>query len=261
MDTQISESNNEAPNGSETQTHVSEEQGKDSEAERNGSEGNGNVSEQLRKTSERTQEHTLTIHEVAKDLEERGLYLTERTVLNWCHPNKKGIVRLNCYYEPREERYFITPTSVEAAFEEELKKRRLHSDSTGNTFGKIGNVSEPQPNASEEQTKDSEAERNGSEGNGNVSEVYKPVEDIKSTEEHDRRIKELEQEVMDLRITNKGKDYFIEQLKHDRKRLFRNGCNLSGSSQQALRRLGCLRRSCCNSKPHEAGSLIPKRGV
>jgi hypothetical protein len=32
------------------------------------------------------------------------------------------------------------------------------------------------------------------------------------------RMSELEKEVMDLRILNKGKDFFIEQLKNERKR-------------------------------------------
>jgi len=32
----------------------------------------------------------------------------------------------------------------------------------------------------------------------------------------EREIKSLEQEIMDLKITNKGKDYFIEQLRKER---------------------------------------------
>jgi hypothetical protein len=33
------------------------------------------------------------------------------------------------------------------------------------------------------------------------------------------RVRELEKEVMDLRITNRGKDYFIEQLQKEREGL------------------------------------------
>ena len=34
-------------------------------------------------------------------------------------------------------------------------------------------------------------------------------------------MRELEQEIMDLKITNKGKDYFVAQLKEDREQFVR----------------------------------------
>ena len=53
------------------------------------------------KSRVRTEDHTLPVREVAKIFEERGLAVTERTVLNWCHPNKRdGSYRLDCFFDP-----------------------------------------------------------------------------------------------------------------------------------------------------------------
>jgi hypothetical protein len=243
MDTPISESNNEATNSSETEPHVSEEQEKDSETLRSFSESNGNVSELPHNVSERTTEHTLTVHEVAKTFEERGLYITERTILNWCHPNKKGITRLDCYYENREDRYFITPKSTETAFHDELEKRSLTTYFKDKGFE---NVSESVTNVSEEQAKDSEAERNDSEGNGNVSDsvgqrrTASDASEEPRNEETSKRIKELEQEVIDLKITNKGKDYFIDQLKQDREAVVQEREHLIDRLVDGAKQIGVL---------------------
>ena len=67
------------------------------------------------KSRARMEEHTLAVREVARIFEESGLDVTERTVLNWCHPNKRdGSYRLDCYFDLVEKRYYITPQSVQA---------------------------------------------------------------------------------------------------------------------------------------------------
>ena len=70
------------------------------------------------KSSERTPNHTLTIRQVAKIFEDNRITLTERTILNWCHKNKRGIFRLDSFFEPVEAKYYITLESVQQAITE-----------------------------------------------------------------------------------------------------------------------------------------------
>lgn len=97
---------------------VLNEPSEDSEQLSEGSEQESEVSEERfghqTKSRVRTQDHTLSVREVAKIFEEKGLDVTERTVLNWCHPNKKdGSYRLDCYFDPLEKKYYVTPQSAQ----------------------------------------------------------------------------------------------------------------------------------------------------
>ncbi len=153
---------------------------KDSEAFRN-----------LPNASERKESHTLTVRESARMFEDAGVARTERSIINWCHPNKDSVSRLDCFFDTNEHKYFITSQSVALAIKEEQAK--IHT-------GTLPNTSE---------TKQSVP--NGATPDGQLKEhtERETVEDIK-------KVKELEQEILDLKITNKGKDYFITQLKEDR---------------------------------------------
>ncbi len=44
--------------------------------------------------SERSENHTLTVREVARMFETAGVARTERSIVNWCQPNRTGIARL-----------------------------------------------------------------------------------------------------------------------------------------------------------------------
>jgi hypothetical protein len=70
--------------------------------------------------AERKENHTLTVRETARMFESAGVARTERSVINWCQPNRQGITRLDCYYDPNERKYNITPQSVDAAIQEEI---------------------------------------------------------------------------------------------------------------------------------------------
>jgi hypothetical protein len=72
--------------------------------------------------SERKENHTLTVREVARLFEAAGVARSERSIVNWCQPNRQGIPRLYSYYDPHERKYFITPQSAEAAIAEEKAK-------------------------------------------------------------------------------------------------------------------------------------------
>lgn len=147
----------------------------------NDSESFGNApksSERFRKArndSKARDGHTLTVREVARLFEAAGVSRTERSITNWCQPNKTGIARLDAYLDPNERKYFITPDSVEAAIQEELAREK-----NGNADSAISDVG-----------------TNGRESGGGGE------------------VKTLHQEIVDLKIANRVKDKFIEVLQSE----------------------------------------------
>ena len=109
--------------------------------------------------------------------------LGARLLFNKSQRDEFGAGRLDAFYDPNERKYFITPQSVELAIKEEQAK--------ANKDG--GTQTAAQPEAFR---KDSEKPHESDSGNGET--------------------KNFQQEIMDLKITNKGKDYFIEQLQKER---------------------------------------------
>jgi hypothetical protein len=145
---------------------------------RNDSARFGNVP----KASERKENHSLTVREAARMFETAGVARTERSIVNWCQPNKTGIARLDSYFDPNERKYFITPQSVEQAIQEEKAKAAKNNEPAE----PVGSL-----------RKDSEGPKKGSESG-------------------DEQVKELKRENLDLKIANRGKDYLIEQLQKER---------------------------------------------
>ena len=142
----------------------------------------------------RKENHTLTVREVVKYFESKNVGITERSIINYCRPNAYGDSLLDCYLDQNERKYFITPESVERAVEE-VKARKMV------------------------QNKDIEGFPKGSE---RVSESFGKVPNDSETEktvEYEKEIINLKQENLDLKITNRGKDYFIEQMKSERAEL------------------------------------------
>jgi hypothetical protein len=140
------------------------------------------------KASERKENHTLTVREAARMFESAGVARTERSITNWCQPNRQGISRLDCYFDPNERRYYLTPQSVETVIQEEIQKTKKTPESP---------VSEPVGNV----PKGSAGPKTGSESDND-------------------QVKELERENLDLKIANRGKDYLIEQLHKERSGFF-----------------------------------------
>jgi hypothetical protein len=68
---------------------------------------------------------TITVREAARIFEEAGVPRTERAITNWCNPNARGIVRLECCYHEGERKYYISPASVQRAIMEERKKMQF----------------------------------------------------------------------------------------------------------------------------------------
>jgi len=138
-------------------------------------------------TTSRKENHTLTVREVARQFETAGVARSERSIVNWCQRDARGVSRLDAYYDPNERRYFITPESVEWAIaEEQAKAARL------NERAEKPETSAPVASAVNSTPKAGDSNSDGS---------------------------ELAKENLDLRITNRAKDMFIDQLKHEHEKL------------------------------------------
>ena len=141
--------------------------------------------------AERKENHTLTVRETARMFETAGVARTERSIINWCQPNRQGIARLDSYYDPNERKYFITPQSVETAIQEEIQRAKKSTDvPDSESFG------------------------------SHVEPVKHSSATVTAKAADERKVQELEREIMDLKITNRGKDMFIEQLKSERAGFF-----------------------------------------
>ena len=138
--------------------------------------------------AERRENHTLTVRETARMFETAGVARTERSIINWCQPNRQGIARLDGYYDPNERKYYITPQSVDTAIQEEIQRAQKSTDAPDSEAFRspVAHVKHP--------------------GNTNAAD--------------DNRLKELEREIFDLQIANRGKDYLIDQLKGERTGFF-----------------------------------------
>ena len=139
--------------------------------------------------AERKENHTLTVRETARMFETAGVARTERSIINWCQPNRQGITRLDSYYDPNERKYYITPQSVETAIQEETQRAKKSTDApTSEAFGSpVAHVKHSKP-------------------------------EVEYADDH--KVQELERQVVDLKIANRGKDYLIETLQKERTGFF-----------------------------------------
>jgi hypothetical protein len=183
---QITEVSDHAPDNSETSSDVPQTSA-DFRTMPKAAEEFGKVPQ----VAERKENHTLTVRETARMFETAGVARTERSIINWCQPNRQGIARLDSYYDPNERKYFITPQSVETAIQEEIQRAKKSTDVPDSES--FGSHVEPVKHSSATAT-------------------------AKAADE--RKVQELEREITDLKITNRGKDMFIEQLKSERAGFF-----------------------------------------
>ena len=195
-----------------------------------GSEPFGNLpqsSETFRivpKAAERTDQHTLTVREVARLFEQAGVPRTERSIVNWCQLNHQGIARLDAFFDTNERKYFITPQSVTAAIREEQAKQaggRVASDS--------------------------------------ADEIPKAAERTAPVAEESDAIEALRVKVRDLEITNRVKDQFIDILEKDREKLANERENYVRELMGQSHRIGQLETQILQlGAPAEAGGKMPK---
>ena len=161
-------------------------------------EGIEDFSEELGKVPQprdKSEYHTITVRQAARMLEDAGVPRTERSITNWCSPNRQGISRLDCYLEPNEKRFFITRQSIDRVAEEELAK---------------GKSVEDVPNASEDFRKVPKVSETLNGGPHNLEEVSVGED----------RMKELELKLRDAEITNRAKDMHIDRQNEERNWFF-----------------------------------------
>src|SRR5262245_39136092 len=168
----------------------------------------------MRQSAERTENHTITVREAARMFEAAGVARIERSIINWCHPNRQGVARLDSYFDENERRYYITPQSIDRAIAEEKAKAERRD--------------EPLPQAAEPSVKSSPASE------------LQPRTDSPNSDPTSDRIKQLEKEVTDLRILEAGKDYWIKQLREERDGFMKQlveGSRRIGELESELRQL------------------------
>jgi hypothetical protein len=139
--------------------------------------------------TQRKDSHTISVRDAAKMFEAAGVARTERSIINWCWPNRQGLARLDSYFDPNDRKYFITQQSIELAIKEELSKSQPQ-ESTAFPNGQE-KVPQPSENPQSASAQDSTAPAN--------------------------EVAELEKQIFDLSITNRAKDMFIERLQDERK--------------------------------------------
>ena len=133
----------------------------------------------FRNGAERTDQHTLTVREVARLFEEAGVPRTERSIINWCQPNRQGISRLDSFFDTNERKYFITGQSVHLAIKEEQAKAANNAP--------VPQTETPQPKSAEPRVESSEAHSSPDE------------------------VQDLRRKVMDLEITNRVKEELLRR--------------------------------------------------
>lgn len=149
----------------------------------------------------RKENHTLTVRDVLKLFETKGVDITERSIVNYCHPNKHGVCLLDSFFDENERKFFITPESVERAIPE-IKARKI----------RMNLLSEDIPKTSESSSESFRTIQNDSESNSETNKQH-------TSKENNEKIKELERKAHNLDITNQVKDKFIEQLQTERNSL------------------------------------------
>ena len=177
---------------------------------------------------ERTENHTLTVRETARMFESAGVARTERSIINWCNPNKQGIARLGCYFDPNEGpggKYFITPQSVDLAIKEEQAK-----------FGKVEGVAHP-PDSFGTIPKSSEAKRPAGAG------------------QSEEEVRQLKARVRRLTLEGEVSKHYVEKLEVERERFFTQ--MLEQSRQIGVLETKLLQLEAPKQQP--AGATIPRQ--
>jgi hypothetical protein len=175
----------------------------------NDSETFGNIPNR----SERKENHVLSVHSVARMFEGAGVARTERSVTNWCQPDKNGVAKLDCFYDQNERKYYITPQSVERAIEEERSKY-ITGDlpHVAETLGNIPKSSESfgsVPNTSELKAPEQKIHQQNDTANLS-SELIKELESLRV----ERRVWETEKKFQEtwIKKLESEREAFVPQL-------------------------------------------------
>jgi hypothetical protein len=175
----------------------------------------------------RSDTHTLTTTEVAKLFEESGLPRDKRSIERYCEQGK-----LDCFKDPDEMRYYITPTSADRLIGhlKELKERHERA-TTPATDATVERDVRPRPTSTS--------------GGADVKpETDHNRESETAREEYERRIKELENENFLLKVGKQAAEQVVTTLgnyiKEDREHYTKLIQQTNADVAKYSRRLGQL---------------------
>jgi hypothetical protein len=58
--------------------------------------------------------HVVTVREAHRRFHNSGYPVSERTIIRWCHPNRRGTKNLDCGADPIDGKFFISDESIES---------------------------------------------------------------------------------------------------------------------------------------------------
>lgn len=169
----------------------------------------------------RKKTHTVTVREAARLFETAGVARTERSIVNWCQPNPLGIARLDAYFDPNERRWLLTPESIERAIAEERAKATRTNPTNAAPFGTQTPPNSEAPNPSASIPSETHAPKQSTPEQPPPSRPATNRTDNSGDTERDRELADLRNANFDLKITNRAKDFFIDQLQRERETLLR----------------------------------------
>ncbi len=172
-------------------------------------------------SDERRNEHTLTSLEAMRLFERSGVPRSQRSIERYCRDGK-----LDCFLDPDEDRYYATPASVETLIGQMMEIRARHAPAE---------VPEAEPRKTS----------------------APPFSNAESDPSGAADLETLRRENLDLKITNRAKDYLIDQMKADRRQLTDDFKNLALEYGAASRRIGELEATLRLAAPNEAAPAAP----
>ena len=189
----------------------------------------------------RKETHTVTVREAARLFETAGVARTERSIVNWCQPNPQGIARLDAYFDPNERRWLLTPESIERAIAEERAKANRTVPTNAVPFGTPNPPNSEAPNPSAPIPSETHGPKQTTPEPAPPSRPSTNRTDNTEDRELDRELADLRNANFDLKITNRAKDFFIDQLQKERETLLHQVVDASQKVGRLESRLEHLR--------------------
>jgi len=194
-------------------------------------------------SKERTPNHTVPVKFAVRMFEKAGVPRTERSMTKWCKASRydnPSETRLDCFYDERVHRYFITTASIERTIQEEKEKSNpLAFFEQGSAFGTEphARVASAEPDAKQPDSRPRFAEDSQSEDQPKANSTA-----------YAEKFAELERELRNLKIANEAKDGVIDHLKeqsksisaHFAEQMTEQARALSVSFKEDVKRLGRL---------------------
>lgn len=140
-------------------------------------------------------DYNLTTKEAARRCVDAGLPRIERTMLNWCQPDRNGESRMKCHYDHASRKWFINEESFEVALAEEISRAKSRGEFLG-------------PKVEEEKTSVPIEKQPSQENQRNESSEGKPY-----------RTADAEREFRDVAIASGVKDLRIKDLERQIEKL------------------------------------------